>query len=314
MRKYLLKRFVSMLITLLVVCAMTFFLMNMIPGETSQIILKYTFLGLEQTATDEQMTELSEKYNLNDPLYLQFFSWLKQGLLHGDIGTSYVYHKSVLHLLRVRLPATILLATASMTIALVLGVSSGVYSALKQNRLSDHLLRFASLFGVSMPGFWIGLILMLIFSVKLKLVPATGYGSVQNLILPALALSMHSVASVMRITRTSMLETLGQDYIKFAVSKGLPARTIILRHAMKNALLPVVTVIGFQMGHMLGGSIVIEQVFTWPGIGSLLVDSIFARDLPVVQGCVICIVSMFLIINFLVDISYTYLDTRIKYN
>jgi peptide/nickel transport system permease protein len=286
----------------------------MIPGETSEIILKYTFLGLEETATEEQMLEFSEKYDLNDPLYIQYLNWVKEGLLHGDIGTSYVYNKSVLHLLKVRLPATIQLATASMLIALVLGVSLGVYSALKQNSLSDHLLRSASLFGVSMPGFWIGLILILIFSVKLKAIPATDYGGLVNLILPAFALSLHSVASVMRITRTSMLETLGQDYIKFAVSKGLPTRTIIMRHAMKNALLPVVTVLGFQMGHMLGGSIVIEQVFTWPGIGSLLVNSIFARDLPVVQGCVICIVTMFLMINFLVDISYTYLDTRIKYN
>lgn len=314
MHKYLLKRFASMLITLFVACALTFFLMHMIPGETTEIILKHTFIGLEQTATEEQLVQFSEKYNLNDPLYIQFFEWLKNFLLNGDIGTSYVYHEPVIYLLKLRLPATILLATSSMLIIVILGISLGVYSALKQNKLSDHILRFVSLFGVSMPGFWIGLLLILLFSVKLKLIPATGYGSLENLFLPALALSSHSIASVMRITRTSMLETLGQDYIKFAVAKGLSTRTIVLRHAMKNALLPVITVLGFQMGYLLGGSIVIEQVFTWPGIGSLLVNSISARDIPVVQGCVMCIVAMFLMINFLVDIFYTYLDTRIKYD
>nr|WP_279384935.1 ABC transporter permease [Methanosarcina barkeri] len=186
MHKYLLKRFASMLITLFVACALTFFLMHMIPGETTEIILKHTFIGLEQTATEEQLVQFSEKYNLNDPLYIQFFEWLKNFLLNGDIGTSYVYHKPVIYLLKLRLPATILLATSSMLITVVLGISLGVYSALKQNKLSDHILRFVSLFGVSMPGFWIGLLLILLFSVKLKLIPATGYGSLENLFLPAL--------------------------------------------------------------------------------------------------------------------------------
>jgi peptide/nickel transport system permease protein len=164
-----------------------------------------------------------------------------------------------------------------------------------------------------MPGFWVGLILILIFSVYLKMVPVAGYGSIENLLLPAFALSIHSLASIMRITRTSMLETLGQDYIKFATAKGLPVNRIINRHALKNAMLPVVTVLGFQMGAMLGGSVIIETVFAWPGIGSLLVNSIFARDLYVVQACIIVIVFLFLIVNFIVDLVYMYLDPRIRY-
>lgn len=313
MYRYVLKRMAFVLITLFAVIALTFFLMNVIPGGTSELILKHTFIGLEESATEEQLAQISDRYNLNAPLYIQFIEWIKSGFLEGDLGTSFVYHKPVLHLLMLRLPATIILALSSMTIAVVGGVSLGIYAALRENRFADHLLRFLTLFGVSMPGFWIGLILILLFSVCLKLVPVAGYGSIENLILPALALSIHSLASIMRVTRTSMLETLGEDYIKFATAKGLPVNKIISRHALKNSMLPVVTVLGFQMGAMLGGSVVIEKVFAWPGIGSLLVDSIFARDLPVVQACIIVIVFMFLVVNFMVDLIYVYLDPRIKY-
>ncbi|WP_445475004.1 ABC transporter permease [Methanococcoides methylutens] len=313
MYRYVLKRMAFVLITLFAVIALTFFLMNVIPGGTSELILKHTFIGLEESATEEQLAQISDRYNLNAPLYIQFIEWIKGGFLEGDLGTSFVYHKPVLHLLMLRLPATIILALSSMTIAVIGGVSLGIYAALRENRFADHLLRFLTLFGVSMPGFWIGLILILLFSVYLKLVPVAGYGSIENLILPALALSIHSLASIMRVTRTSMLETLGEDYIKFATAKGLPVNKIISRHALKNSMLPVVTVLGFQMGAMLGGSVVIEKVFAWPGIGSLLVDSIFARDLPVVQACIIVIVFLFLVVNFVVDLMYVYLDPRIKY-
>jgi peptide/nickel transport system permease protein len=313
MYRYILKRMIFMAITLFAVFALTFFLMNVIPGGTSEMILKHTFIGLEESATQEQMMQVSERYNLNDPLYIQFIDWLKRGIFEADLGMSFVYHKPVLDLLLLRLPATIILALSSMSIAVVGGVSLGIYAALKENKTADHLLRFLTLFGVSMPGFWVGLILILIFSVYLKMVPVAGYGSIENLLLPAFALSIHSLASIMRITRTSMLETLGQDYIKFATAKGLPVNRIINRHALKNAMLPVVTVLGFQMGAMLGGSVIIETVFAWPGIGSLLVNSIFARDLYVVQACIIVIVFLFLIVNFIVDLVYIYLDPRIRY-
>lgn len=302
-----------MAFTVFAVCALTFFLMNVIPGGTAELILKHTLIGLEESATEEQLSQISSRYNLDDPLYLQFYWWVKEAVLRGDIGTSYIYNKPVLYLLTLRLPATVQLAGASMAIATLAGVSLGIYSALQENRISDHILRIVTLFGVSMPGFWIALILIIIFSLKLKLVQVSGYGNLENLILPAAALSLHSVAAVMRVTRTSMLETLGQEYIRFAKAKGLPVWKIISRHALKNAMLPVVTVIGFQMGNLLGGAVVIEKIFAWPGIGSLLVDSISARDLPMVQGCVLAIVTMFLLVNFIVDILYTHLDPRIRY-
>ena len=302
-----------MAITVFAVCALTFFLMNVIPGGTAELIIKHTFVGLEESVTEEQLNQISSKYNLDDPLYLQFFRWVKDAVLRGDIGTSYVFKKPVLHLLALRLPATIQLAGAGMALAVIVGVSLGIYSALQENRISDHILRIVTLFGVSMPGFWVALLLIMVFSLKLKLVPVAGYGSLENLLLPAAALSLHSVAAVMRVTRTSMLETLGQEYIRFAKAKGLPVWRIISRHALKNAMLPVITVIGFQMGSLLGGAVVIEKIFAWPGIGSLLVDSISARDLPMVQGCVLAIVTMFLLVNFLVDMTYTHLDPRIRY-
>lgn len=302
-----------MALTLFAVCALTFFLMNVIPGGTAEIVLKHTFVGLEESVTDEQLNQISDRYDLDDPLYLQFFRWIKEAVLRGDIGTSYVFKKPVLYLLALRLPATIQLAVVSMLIAILAGVSLGIYSALRENKISDHILRIVTLFGVSMPGFWVALLLILIFSLKLKLVPVTGYGSLENLLLPATALSLHSVAAVMRVTRTSMLETLGQEYIRFAKAKGLPLWKIVSRHALKNAMLPVITVIGFQMGSLLGGTVVIEKIFAWPGIGSLLMDSISARDLPVVQGCVLAIVTMFLFVHFFVDMLYTHLDPRIRY-
>lgn len=311
--RYFIKRAGFMALTLFAICALTFFLMNVIPGGTAELILKHTFVGLEDSVTEEQLNQISSRYNLDNPLYLQFFRWIKEALLTGDIGTSYVFKKPVLYLLTLRLPATIQLAGTSMALAAIAGVSLGIYSALQENRTSDHILRIVTLFGVSMPGFWVALILILIFSLKLKLVPVSGYGSVENLLLPAAALSLHSVAAVMRVTRTSMLETLGQEYIRFAKAKGLPIWRIISRHAFKNAMLSVVTVIGFQMGSLLGGAVVIEKIFAWPGIGSLLVDSISARDLPMVQGCVLAIVTMFLLVNFLVDMLYTRLDPRIRY-
>jgi peptide/nickel transport system permease protein len=311
--KYFLKRAGFMVITLFAVCALTFFLMNVIPGGTAELIIKHTFVGLEESVTEEQLNQISSRYNLDDPLYLQFFRWIREALVREDIGTSYVFKKPVFYLLALRLPATIQLAGVSMVIAMLAGVSLGIYSALQENKISDHILRIATLFGVSMPGFWVALILILIFSLKLKFVPVSGYGNLENLLLPATALSLHSVAAIMRVTRTSMLETLGQEYIRFAKAKGLPIWRIISRHALKNAMLPVITVIGFQMGSLLGGAVVIEKIFAWPGIGSLLVDSISARDLPMVQGCVLSIVTMFLVVNFLVDMLYTLLDPRIRY-
>jgi len=312
MLRYLLKRSAFMVVTVLAVCAMTFGLMNIIPGGTAELILKHTFLELEEIPTDEQIAEISSRYNLHDPLYIQFSRWMGNAL-HGDLGTSYILKRPVTYLILLRLPATMMLALAAMSIAVLIGVPLGVLCALKENKLADYILRIATLIGVSMPGFWLALLLILVFSVTLKLFPVAGYGNISYLVLPAVALSAHTTAITLRMVRTGMLEVMNQPYIVFAMSKGLPTRYIVTKHAMRNALLPVITVLGLHLGHMLGGAVVIETIFAWPGVGSLLVNSIMARDVPVVQGCVLTIVGVFVIINLLVDLLYTYIDPRIKY-
>ncbi len=313
MYRYVLKRIGFMAITVFAVCAITFFLMNVIPGGTAEMILKHTVVGLEESATQEQIAEISDRYDLSDPLYVQFFRWAGKAIFSGDIGSSYVYRLPVIELLALRLPATVILALSSMLIAVAGGIPLGTYAALKENRLTDSLLRIVSLLCASMPGFWVGLLFILLFAVTLKLVPVTGYGGVENLLMPAFALSLHTMAVVIRVTRTSVLETLGQEYVRFATAKGLPMHTIVSRHVFRNAMLPVITVLGFQLGHLLGGTMVIENIFSWPGVGSLLVSSISSRDIPVVQGCVLAIVVMFLLVNFFVDLLYVYVDPRIKY-
>lgn len=312
MLRYLLKRLSFMGMTVLAVCALTFFLMNIIPGGTAELILKHTVLELEEIPTDEQIAEISSQYNLHDPLYIQFGRWLASAL-QGDLGSSYIQKKPVSYLLLLRLPATVLLAFTAMAIAILVGVPLGVYCAVKENRFTDYLLRIVTLIGVSMPGFWLALLLILFFSVTLKLFPVAGYGSWKYLILPAIALSAHTTAVTLRMVRTGMLEVMNQPYIAFAVSKGLPSEHVITRHALKNALLPAITVLGLSLGHMLGGAVVIESIFAWPGVGSLLVDAITARDVPLVQGCVLTIVGIFVVINLLVDLVYTYVDPRIRY-
>jgi len=312
MLRYLIRRMAFMGVTVLAVCALTFFLMNIIPGGTAELILKHTVLELEDIPTDEQIAEISSKYNLHDPLYVQFGHWLASAL-KGDLGSSYIQKKPVTYLLLLRLPATILLAFSAMSIAIVFGVPLGIFCAVKENKLTDYILRIVTLIGVSMPGFWLALLLILLFSVNLKLFPVAGYGEMKYLVLPAVALSAHSLALTLRMVRTGMLEVMSQPYIAYAVSKGLPPGYVILRHALKNALLPAITVLGMSLGHMLGGAVVIESIFTWPGVGSLLVDAISGRDIPLVLGCVLTIVGVFVTINLLVDLAYTYLDPRIRY-
>jgi len=312
MFRYLLKRLAFMGVTVLAVCALTFFLMNIIPGGTAELILKHTVLELEEIPTDEQIAEISSRYNLHDPLYIQFGNWLA-GALQGDLGSSYIQKKPVSYLLLLRLPATIQLAFAAMSIAVLIGVPLGIFCAIRENKFTDYILRIVTLMGVSMPGFWLALILILFFSVNLKLFPVAGYGELRYLVLPAVALSAHSLALTLRMVRTGMLEVMSQPYIAFAISKGLSPRYVIVRHALKNALLPAITVLALSLGHMLGGAVVIESIFAWPGVGSLLVDAISGRDIPLVQGCVLTIVGVFVTINLLVDLTYTYLDPRIRY-
>jgi len=307
--------------------------MRAIPGDPARLLLG-------ERATPEAIAALRERMGLNDPLYLQFFRFMGE-VLTGDLGTSITSHQPVLDELLARYPATIELAIFAMLIATMIGVLVGVISAVWRNSLFDYGTMAAALVGVSMPIFWLGLILMMLFSVQLQWLPAGGRlnarlfwdGATQfvvleslftgrwnflingfsHLILPGLALATIPLSIIARITRSSMLEVLNLDYIRTARAKGLPWSKVNFRHALKNALLPVVTIIGLQVGLLLGGAVLTETIFSWPGIGRYIVIAIQSRDYPVVQGGIALITLAMILVNLLVDLLYTFVDPRIRY-
>jgi len=309
---YISKRLAATVLVVVAASMLTFLILNLAPGVTPVLILKYAFIGLEEAPTDSEIAAITERLNLNAPLYKQYFWWFKE-VLGGNLGTSYVYGLPVSTLLLSKLPATALLAVASTVISLLISIPLGTVSAIKRNTLIDHFCRLGALSAISMPNFWLGLILIIIFSLKLDLFPVTGYGKMEHLVLPCLTLGAGMAAVTTRIMRSSMLEVLSQDYIVTAKAKGLSETTIIFRHAIRNALLPVVTVAGLQFGHLLGGSVIVETVFAWPGVGKLLVDSILARDIPLIQGCILLVATAYALVNLFVDLSYALLDPKIRY-
>ncbi|HBT20559.1 MAG TPA: glutathione ABC transporter permease GsiC [Peptococcaceae bacterium] len=309
---YISKRLAATVLVIVAASMLTFLILNLIPGVTPIMILKYAFIGLEEVPNDSEIATIIERFNLNDPLYKQYFRWLME-VLGGNLGTSYVYGLPVSTLLLSKLPATVLLAATSTVFSLVISIPLGIVSAINRNTLIDHFCRLGSLFFVSMPNFWLGLILIIIFSLKLDLFPVTGYGKLEHLVLPCLTLGSGMAAVTTRVMRSSMLEVLNQDYIITARAKGLSETIVIFRHAVRNALLPVITVAGLQFGHLLGGSVIVETVFSWPGVGKLLVDSILARDIPLIQGCILLIATAYALINLFVDLFYALLDPKIRY-
>lgn len=312
MHHYVIKRTCYLIVTLLIASVFTFVVVNAIPGEPAEVLTRHLFLGLEEAAPPEMVAEVAERYDLNKPLFEQYIEWIL-GVFHGDLGHSILFNKPVTKLLMNHLPPTIMLTTVSMIFSITLGVFLGVYSGLHQNTISDHIIRVATIFSVSMPGFWLAVILILIFSIWLKLTPVAGYGGVEFIILPAVALGLHSMASITRVMRTSMLETMEKPFIIFAKAKGLSIRKIILSHALKNAFLPVLTIIGMAYGTLLAGSVVIETIFAWPGIGSLLMKAISARDIVLIESTIMVIVLLFLLVNFVIDLLYHTIDPRITY-
>lgn len=312
MHHYVFKRFCYLILTLLIASVFTFVVVNAIPGEPAEVLTRHLFLGLEEAAPPEMVAEVAERYDLNKPLLEQYTEWII-GVFHGDLGYSAFFNKSVTKLLMNHLPPTIILTTVSMIFSITFGVLLGVYSGLHQNKISDHIIRVATIFSVSMPGFWLAVVLILVFSIWLKLTPVAGYGGPEYIILPAIALGLHSMASIIRVMRTSMLETMEKPFITFAKAKGLSIRKIILSHAFKNAFLPVLTVIGMSYGSLLAGSVVIETIFAWPGIGSLLMKAIFARDVVLIESTIMVIVLLFLLVNFVIDLLYHAIDPRITY-
>lgn len=292
--------------------ALVFFMLHSLPGESAEVMAKYIFLGnVELTPSNEAIELIKDKYDLETPLFSQYISWIGNAI-HGDLGTSYQTNDPVIEEILIRLPATIILAFISILLSLLIGIPAGIFAAIKQNTFTDYFCSTLSVLGISIPSFWLAILLIFVFSYTLNLTPTMGYGNIESLILPAIALGTPASAVITRLMRSSMLEVLRQDYIRTAVGKGLSYKMVILRHALKNTFIPVITIIGLEFGHLLGGTVIIETIFAWPGIGRLLVTSISARDVPVIQGCIVFISLTYLTINFLTDLSYLYLDPRIR--
>src|SRR5438093_3569360 len=289
--------------------------LHLAPGDPAEIML-----GSQATQAD--LERLRAELGLTEPLYVQCVHWL--GLVaRGDLGRSIWMKRPVLAEVLVRFKATLVLTGAALVLSTVGGLALGIVSAIRPNSPLDRLSAMASLFGASMPVFWLGIVLMVIFSLWLGWLPASGmfapFGGggpgdlLAPLLLPAPTLAAASVTIIARLTRSTMLEVLGQDYVRTARAKGATEWAVVVRHALKNALIPIVTVVGVQAGYLLGGAVLTETVFAWPGVGTLVVQGILARDVPLVQGCVLVIACTFVLVNLAVDVLYAYLDPRIRY-
>ncbi len=304
MLRYTGKRLLQMVFVLLGVSFIIFCLMEITPGDPARQILG-------PDASEEAVLAMREELRLDDPFAVRYISYIA-GVLHGDFGTSYTTKEPVIHELFARYPTTVLFAVLTVLIASLIGIPLGIISATKQYSWVDSLSTSFAMLGVSIPTFWLGLMLMLLFSVKLEWLPATGFYGPIYWILPAITVGLPASAGIIRMTRSSMLEVVRLDYIRTARAKGQTERKIIYGHALENAMIPVITVVGITFGQSLGGQIVTEQVFAVPGLGKLMVEAINSRNYPVVEGGVLLIAFAYCVINLLVDIIYAYLDPRIK--
>ena len=309
MYKYILKRLVMLIPVIVGVTFIVFFILNLAPGDPAAIILG-------DQATAEALEMKREELGLNDPLLGRYGNYML-GVLKGDLGTSYKNSISVWDQVIERFPNTAILAVCGIFIALVIGIPVGILSAKKQYSALDNVSMVLALVGVSMPNFWSGLLLVMLFSLTLGWLPSQGMGDgfiplLKSLVLPSFTLCINSCAMVARMTRSSMLEVIRQDYIYTARAKGVDEKKITTRHMLRNALIPIITAVGLQFGTLLGGAMLAETVFSWPGLGRLMVDSIKSRDIPMVLGCVIFLATMFTVVNLLVDIIYAFVDPRIK--
>lgn len=305
MSRYILRRLLYAIPVMLVVSLIVFGILHIAPGDPA------TMLAGED-ARPEDVAAIKANYGLDQPLYVQYGVWLGNAL-RGDFGRSIVTRRPVMDEIATRLPSTVQLAVSALFLAVILGMIVGVISATRQYSALDHGVMVLALLGVSMPVFWLGLMLIMIFAVELRWLPTGGTGTIQQLVLPAVTLGAASTAIIARMTRSSMLEVVRQDYIRTARAKGLMERVVLVRHALKNALIPVATVVGIEFGYLLGGAVITETVFSRPGLGRMLVTSINSRDFPVVQGTLMLLAGSFVLVNLLVDILYGFLDPRIRY-
>lgn len=304
MYKYIIKRLLMLIPVLLGVSLLVFTIMSLTPGDPAQIMLG-------ENAPKEAIIELRSRMGLDQPFLMQYFRFIINAI-QGDFGTSYTTGRVVFDEIFSRFPATLHLATAGMIIAVGVGIPIGIISATRQYSLIDNGSMIFALLGVSMPNFWQGLMLILLFSVKFRIFPSGGYDGWKSLVLPAITLGTSTAAIITRMTRSSMLEVIRQDYIRTARAKGVPEKTVISKHALKNALIPIVTVVGLQFGSLLGGAVLTESVFSWPGVGRLMVDAIRQKDTPTVLASVVFLATVFSFVNLIVDILYGFIDPRIR--
>jgi peptide/nickel transport system permease protein len=306
MFNFIIKRLLSMIPVLIGISLLLFFMLRMLPGDPAQVLAG-------QMASPEEIETIRRQLGLDRPIYAQYLSYLNR-LAHLDLGRSARTQNPVIEEVWARLPNTMLLAVAAIGMACLFGIPAGVISAMRPYTWVDYLVTTASLCGISMPVFWLGIMLVVVFSVYLKWLPAGGTGSWLHVILPSVTLAAFVVAFIARMTRSTMLETLNQDYTTTARSKGLTEKVVVIKHALKNALIPIVTVVGLQFGLLLGGAVLTETVFAWPGLGRLIVDSILARDYPVIQGTILIFGLLYILVNLAVDILYALIDPRIRYD
>jgi ABC-type dipeptide/oligopeptide/nickel transport system permease component len=306
MTKYIRTRLALAVPTVLLTSLVVFLMLFLIPGDPASI-----YVG-EQTATPERLAEIRRVMGLDRPLHVQYADFVWKAL-HGDLGRSLQTNRPVTDEILTRLPSTVLLALAAMAFAVVLGGGLGLVSGLRQNTLVDTLAMVVALFGVSVPVFWLALLLIMLFAVHLQWLPATSGPGWKGLVLPAVSLALLSAATLARLVRSSLLEVLQLEYLTTARAKGLSRTVVVLRHAVPNAVIPVITAMGLQFGALLSGAVITETIFARPGLGKLVVDSIQNKDLPTVQGVVLVLALIYIVMNLLVDLSYAFIDPRIRF-
>lgn len=313
MVKTILRRLLQMIPVLFVVVTLTFILTRMIPGNPATAVLG-------PQATTEDIAKMEEKMGLNKSKIEQYGMYWND-ILHGDFGTSYAYGTSVLELLGQRIPNTLVLSLTSLVLALLIGIPIGVYSAVHQNTAFDYIFMFLALLGISVPIFWFALMMVLVFAVNLGWFPTMGIGDwsngfweyVQYMVLPVICLTLHPMATFARISRSSTLETINTDYIKAMRSKGLSEPKLLWKHAFKNALPPIITVVGMQLAYCITGAMLTETIFSWPGMGMLIVKAVTNRDYALIQGTVVIVALVFIVVNLLVDLAYMLVNPKVSY-
>lgn len=306
MRAYVVRRLWQSALTLVGVSVFVFAILRVLPGDPAKMLLP-------EGAPESAVEELNRHLGLREPLHVQYAIFLRS-VSRGDFGESFQYRAPALRVVTERLPATLQLTLAAMALTVFVGVSLGILAAVRRGTGYDYAGTVLAVLGQSLPNFWLGIMLILLFGVALRWLPTSGFEGWRHVILPAITLAAFPTALVARLTRSSMLEILSRDFIRTGRAKGLAERAVILRHALRNAAIPVLTVIGLQIGTLLGGAVITESVFAWPGMGKLVVDAIFFRDFPVVQTVLILSATVFVVINLAVDLLYTLIDPRIRYS